>query len=203
MLRESQRPKLSNSISHQTAGLDEGQDQHIIWKTNAAGLRRVLKIIVNYLKLEAPEGFRSAIDSYSGTAATVMTSNSSSADEFQSERNSRSASRSRAQTPPPRPTTPLRPPSRNSLRSSQTPTHGGVADGNGPLAALEGPFGELSDSMADLEANFVHLQLMHESLARFSECFASFLYGLNVNAFCVDFPEARTRIIQLLCRFNS
>ncbi|KAA8566270.1 hypothetical protein EYC84_008870 [Monilinia fructicola] len=31
---------------------------------------------------------------------------------------------------------------------------------------------------------------MHESLARFSENFASFLYGLNMNAFCVDFPEA-------------
>lgn len=43
--------------------------------------------------------------------------------------------------------------------------------------------------MADLEANLMHLQLMHESLARFSENFASFLYGLNMNAFCVDFPE--------------
>jgi DASH complex subunit DAM1 len=43
--------------------------------------------------------------------------------------------------------------------------------------------------MADLEANFMHLQIMHESLARFSENFASFLYGLNMNAFCVDFPE--------------
>jgi DASH complex subunit DAM1 len=43
--------------------------------------------------------------------------------------------------------------------------------------------------MADLEANFMHLQLMHESLTRFSESFASFLYGMNMNAFCVDFPE--------------
>ena len=43
--------------------------------------------------------------------------------------------------------------------------------------------------MADLEANMMHLQLMHESLSRFSESFASFLYGLNMNAFCVDFPE--------------
>ena len=43
--------------------------------------------------------------------------------------------------------------------------------------------------MADLEANFMHLQLMHESLERFTECFAGFLYGLNVRAFCVDFPE--------------
>lgn len=36
----------------------------------------------------------------------------------------------------------------------------------------------------------MHLQLMHESLSRFSENFAAFLYGLNMNAFCVDFPEA-------------
>ncbi len=45
--------------------------------------------------------------------------------------------------------------------------------------------------MADLEANFMHLQLMHESLSRFGESFASFLYGLNMRAFCVDFPEVR------------
>lgn len=38
----------------------------------------------------------------------------------------------------------------------------------------------------------MHFQLMHESLARFSESFASFMYGLNMNAYCVDFPEART-----------
>lgn len=37
----------------------------------------------------------------------------------------------------------------------------------------------------------MHFQLMHESLARFSESFASFLYGLNMNAFCVDFPEVK------------
>ena len=43
--------------------------------------------------------------------------------------------------------------------------------------------------MADLEQNFMQLQLMHESLARFSESFAAFLYGMNMNAFCVDFPE--------------
>lgn len=43
--------------------------------------------------------------------------------------------------------------------------------------------------MADLEQNFMQLQLMHESLARFSESFAGFLYGMNMNAFCVDFPE--------------
>lgn len=36
----------------------------------------------------------------------------------------------------------------------------------------------------------MHLQLLHESIARFNENFASFLYGLNMSAFCVDFPEA-------------
>jgi DASH complex subunit DAM1 len=36
----------------------------------------------------------------------------------------------------------------------------------------------------------LHLQLMHESVGRFAESFAAFLYGMNVNAFCVDFGEA-------------
>ncbi|KAB2580870.1 DASH complex subunit Dam1 [Lasiodiplodia theobromae] len=99
---------------------------------------------------------------------------------------------------PSRPTTPLRPTSRSSFRGSasanrhhdashRSSTAGGEPT---PLEALEPAFAELSDSMADLEANFMHLQLMHESLARFSESFAAFLYGLNMNAFCVDFPEA-------------
>jgi DASH complex subunit DAM1 len=86
-----------------------------------------------------------------------------------------------------RPTTPLRPSSRSSLRESGKASIGGPSDA--PLEAFEPAFAELSDSMADLEANFMHLQLMHESLSRFSENFASFLYGLNMNAFCVDFPE--------------
>ena len=65
-----------------------------------------------------------------------------------------------------------------------------------PLNAFEPAFAELSDAVADLEANMMHFQLMHESLARFSESFASFLYGLNMNAFCVDFPEVseKTRL---------
>jgi DASH complex subunit DAM1 len=100
----------------------------------------------------------------------------------------RSSSRPR---PSSRPTTPLRPSSRSSVREA----HGygrsiGSAGYNQPaINALEPQFAELADSMADLEANFMHLQLMHESLTRFTESFAGFLYGLNMNAFCVDFPE--------------
>ncbi|CAG7916225.1 unnamed protein product [Penicillium olsonii] len=101
---------------------------------------------------------------------------------------SRSSSRPR---PSSRPTTPLRPSSRSSLREAHG--YGGSIGNSGytqpGINALEPQFAELADSMADLEANFMHLQLMHESLTRFSESFASFLYGLNMNAFCVDFPE--------------
>ena len=86
-----------------------------------------------------------------------------------------------------RPTTPLRPSSRSSFRDSARSAGDGEA--TFPLNTFEPAFAELSDAMADLEANMMHFQLMHESLARFSESFASFLYGLNMNAFCVDFPE--------------
>ncbi|KAM7221928.1 DASH complex subunit Dam1 domain containing protein [Rhypophila decipiens] len=95
----------------------------------------------------------------------------------------RSTSRSRTS----RPTTPLRPSSRSSFRESAR--EGTSGDAPFPLNAFEPAFAELSDAMADLEANMMHFQIMHESLARFSESFASFMYGLNMNAFCVDFPE--------------
>ncbi|RDA90937.1 hypothetical protein CP533_5356 [Ophiocordyceps camponoti-saundersi (nom. inval.)] len=86
-----------------------------------------------------------------------------------------------------RPNTPLRASSRSSFHDSIRGAE--EADGSLPLNIFEPAFAELSDAMADLEANMMHFQLMHESLARFSESFASFLYGLNMNAFCVDFPQ--------------
>lgn len=91
-------------------------------------------------------------------------------------------------TPPPRPTTPLRASSRTSLRSS-TSQQAPFSHHNHPLDTLEPQFAELSDSLADLESNLMHLQLMHESLSRFSENFAAFLYGMEMNAFVVDWPE--------------
>lgn len=102
-----------------------------------------------------------------------------------SQERNRSTSRTRVS----RPTTPLRPSSRSSFRESARAS----ADAPFPLNAFEPQFGELSDAMADLEANLMHFQLMHESLARFSEGFASFLYGLNMNAFCVDYPEVSSQ----------
>lgn len=82
-----------------------------------------------------------------------------------------------------RPHTPLRPPSRSSLRRSTTDTH------SSPLDVLEPQFAELSDSFATLSANLEQLQFMNESLSRFNENFASFLYGLEMNAFVVDWAE--------------
>jgi hypothetical protein len=99
--------------------------------------------------------------------------------------------RTRSKSPRSRPTTPLRPSSRSSLRDSVQRGRGAASSGNA-LEGLQDGFAELSDAMADLEQNFMQLQLMHESLARFSESFAGFLYGMNMNAFCVDFPEVWT-----------
>ena len=120
---------------------------------------------------------------YSHTVLYAIMSSSTTPQAGSSTKRSTSGSR----RPLSRPTTPLRPSSRSSLRESGKASIGGPSDA--PLEAFEPAFAELSDSMADLEANFMHLQLMHESLSRFSENFASFLYGLNMNAFCVDFPE--------------
>ncbi|KAI5304420.1 DASH complex subunit dam1, partial [Ascosphaera atra] len=99
-----------------------------------------------------------------------------------------------------RPATPLRPSSRSSIRSGGFAHYGGSSTGGGGVGpdgiappainALESQFAELADLITDLEVNFMHLQLMHESLSRFNENFSSFLYGMNMNAFCVDFPEA-------------
>lgn len=100
-------------------------------------------------------------------------------------------STSRNQGPSSRPTTPLRPSSRTSFRDARAFPSKSGGSSTLPLETIEPAFAELSDSVADLEANFMHLQLMHESLSRFSESFASFLYGLNMNAFCVDFPEVQ------------
>jgi len=108
---------------------------------------------------------------------------------------SRSLNRTRSKSPlsRSRPTTPLRPSSRSSLRDSATRGRGPYNASANPIEDLQDGFAELSDAMADLEQNFLQLQVMHESLSRFSESFAGFLYGLNMNAFCVDFSEVSPR----------
>jgi len=98
-------------------------------------------------------------------------------DPSSSTRRPRSSSR-----PGSRPHTPLRRP--NSRSEPQLPD-----DESFPLNALKPAFAELSDAMQTLEYNFGQLQTMHDSISRFNESFASFLYGLNMNAYCADFTE--------------
>ncbi|KAK9351310.1 DASH complex subunit Dam1-domain-containing protein [Lipomyces doorenjongii] len=86
-----------------------------------------------------------------------------------------------------RPTTPLR-------RSVSRPGHTLASTelpSSFPLDALKPQLSELSDSLADLDTNFQYLDIMHENLARFSESFAAFLYGLEVNAW--HRPQAHSK----------
>lgn len=89
-----------------------------------------------------------------------------------------------------RPNTPLRRSSRSELNLKDY-------EGEFPLDAVESKLQEFSDAFKDLEDNFDQMQMVHESLSRFNENFSSFLYGLNMNAFCVDFPEVSITLIYL------
>ena len=103
---------------------------------------------------------------------------------------------------PSRPTTPLRRVERGSLSALSNSRGGGTNDdaigtpGGAtstdvfPLAALDMAFADLADSFADFQSNMQQICDLGDEVGRFDESFASFLYGLNVNAFCVDFPEA-------------
>ncbi|TGZ85054.1 hypothetical protein EX30DRAFT_337474 [Ascodesmis nigricans] len=95
--------------------------------------------------------------------------------------------RSSSRGPRSRPTTPLRHSSRSRANSVSQIR---LADEAFPLNGLEGGFAELSDSLQMLSQNLEELSLMHQSISRFSENFAAFLYGMNMNAFCADFTEA-------------
>lgn len=48
---------------------------------------------------------------------------------------------------------------------------------------------ELNDNLVDLDSNLQNLQKIHESLTSFNESFGSFLYGLQINAYTVEFNE--------------
>ncbi|BFZ53275.1 DASH complex subunit dam1 [Savitreella phatthalungensis] len=97
----------------------------------------------------------------------------------------------------PRPTTPLRRVERGSISAlSNSRGHAGSHDDDAhggealPLESLDAAFADLADAFADLSANMAHICELGQEVGAFNESFSSFLYGLNVNAFCVDFPEA-------------
>lgn len=92
---------------------------------------------------------------------------------------------------PSRPTTPHR---RSNSAASNCSNHYAVDPVSLPLDQVLGSqtraLEELSDGMATLDTNLQHLQLVHESLAGFTESFSAFLHGIKMNAWCVEFSEA-------------
>ncbi|KAK6459911.1 DASH complex subunit DAM1 [Scheffersomyces coipomensis] len=55
-------------------------------------------------------------------------------------------------------------------------------------------FERLSDSLEELDANITNLQSIHDAISnQFNESFASFLYGLSITMWCVDFPGCPTK----------
>ena len=94
---------------------------------------------------------------------------------------------------PSRPTTPLRRRSESRLSESLHGQHYALNASQLPLdSVLDSSLVELNDGLADLDQNLQHLQLMHESITSFNESFSAFLYGIEMNAWCVEFPEAPT-----------
>jgi hypothetical protein len=81
-----------------------------------------------------------------------------------------------------RPTTPLRP--RSQPKTTDLDAAYTLND------VLTEPLVELNDGLAMLDQNLQHLQLMHESITSFNESFSAFLFGIEMNAWCVEFPEA-------------
>lgn len=51
--------------------------------------------------------------------------------------------------------------------------------------------GDLAYETATLQSNFEALDEIQGALHTFDESFSMFLYGLKMNAFCVEWPEVR------------
>lgn len=92
-----------------------------------------------------------------------------------------------------RPGTPLRRYSQSRVADSLASRHYDLSEST----PLESPLFansiiELDDGVAQLDANLQRIQQIHESVQCFNESFSAFLYGIQMNAWCVEFPEAPT-----------
>lgn len=50
-------------------------------------------------------------------------------------------------------------------------------------------FADMADEMAGIHANLEHLNRLSYVLETFNESFASYLYALRMNAFCVEWEQ--------------
>jgi len=83
-----------------------------------------------------------------------------------------------------RPTTPLRRISRGSLSALS-----GVSSNQTPLSFLDGAIADLADDAAVLHSNLEQINSIHQALGTFNESFSMLMYGLKMNAFCVEWPD--------------
>ncbi|WFD32519.1 DASH complex subunit dam1 [Malassezia sp. CBS 17886] len=87
---------------------------------------------------------------------------------------------------PKRPATPIRRLSGSLRASSQAHMRADT-----PLAFLQDEALQvLAEETTALQGNLEQLHEIHGALATFNESFATFLYGVRMNAFCVEWPEA-------------
>ncbi|SPO26285.1 uncharacterized protein UTRI_02561 [Ustilago trichophora] len=98
-------------------------------------------------------------------------------------------SRSRPPTGP-TPTTPLRRISRGSLNALSHSASKQLSAGATPLSFLQGAMTDLAEEVGVLQLNLENVEAVHESLHSFNENFAMYIYGLKMNAYCVEWPEA-------------
>ena len=88
------------------------------------------------------------------------------------------------------PTTPLRRISRGSLNALSHSASKQLAAGATPLSFLQGAMTDLAEEVGVLQLNLENVEAVHQSLHSFNENFAMYIYGLKMNAYCVEWPEA-------------
>ncbi|KAE8210383.1 hypothetical protein CF327_g5741 [Tilletia walkeri] len=69
---------------------------------------------------------------------------------------------------------------------------GGGSNVESPLAFMTAAMADLSHETSILQSNLEAVNSIHEALGVFDENFSMYLYGLKMNAFCVEWPEAPT-----------
>ncbi|KAL7417851.1 DASH complex subunit Dam1-domain-containing protein [Mrakia frigida] len=86
--------------------------------------------------------------------------------------------------------TPLRRISHGSLSQS----HQASTSSPTQLDFLAQPLADLVDEIDALHQNLVNINALSDSLGAFNEGFATFLYGMRMNAFSVEWPQAPTEL---------
>lgn len=88
-----------------------------------------------------------------------------------------------------RPTTPIRRVSRGSISSHHRASVSAANSTSTPLSFLTQAISDLSYETSTLHSNLECIEEIDQALLTFDESFSMFLYGLRMNAFCVEWPE--------------